>query len=79
MLPGMSNAVMMGDDLAFMTAAADEVLFPEYNVKQMDFISTPRIIVARYVVCWPRPVCTFGEFTYLCFWGDVCAYEASFQ
>jgi hypothetical protein len=48
-------------------------------VKQMDFISTPRIIVARYVVCWPRPVCTFGEFTYLCFWGDVCAYEASFQ
>jgi hypothetical protein len=41
---------MMGDDLAFMKAAADEV-FLEYNVKQMDFISAPSIIVARYDVC----------------------------
>jgi len=37
-LPGMCNAVMMGDDLAFVKAAADEV-FPEYNAKQMDFSS----------------------------------------
>jgi len=34
----MCNAVMMGDDLAFVKAAADEV-FPEYNAKQMDFSS----------------------------------------
>jgi hypothetical protein len=74
----MCNVVMMGDDLAFMKAAADEV-FPEYNVKQMDFISAPRIIVARCVVYCPRLVCTFGEFNCLCFWGDVCACEASFQ
>jgi hypothetical protein len=50
-----------------------------HNVKQTDFISAPRIVVARYLVCWPRLVCTFGEFNYLCFWGDVCACEASFQ